>query len=175
MLWLIPARAWQLTGRSGRARIVAGCLPIFEPVMTDAVAVVGESGVSLYLCGSVANGTARPGSSDLDLLSIGLQDAAVVGQRLSARYAAAGVWKSPRSRLRTWPATPTRQTAAGCSCATTASTSRARIHPPRSPHFLPMPGLRSVSTAILASIFGDGGRGGVRDGGRGPARCPGRP
>jgi hypothetical protein len=60
---------------------------IFEPVMTDAVAVVGESGASLYVYGSVANGTARPGSSDVDLLSIGLQDAAVVGQRLSARYA----------------------------------------------------------------------------------------
>jgi hypothetical protein len=60
---------------------------IFEPVMTDAVAVVGESGASLYVYGSVANGTARPGSSDVDLLSIGLQDAAVVGQRLSVRYA----------------------------------------------------------------------------------------
>jgi uncharacterized protein len=60
---------------------------IFEPVMTDAVAVVGGSGASLYVYGSVTNGTARRGSSDVDLLSIGLQDAAVVGQRLSARYA----------------------------------------------------------------------------------------
>ena len=29
--WLIPRRAWQLTGRSGRARIVAGCLPPSSP------------------------------------------------------------------------------------------------------------------------------------------------
>jgi uncharacterized protein len=87
MLWLIPARAWQLTGRSGRAPHRDRVPAIFEPVMTDAVAVVGESGASLYVYGSVANGTARPGSSDVDLLSIGLQDAAVVGQRLSARYA----------------------------------------------------------------------------------------
>lgn len=59
----------------------------FEPVLTDAVAFLGESGASLYVYGSVANGTAHPGSSDVDLLSIGLPDAAIVGQRLSARYA----------------------------------------------------------------------------------------
>jgi hypothetical protein len=61
---------------------------IFEPVMTDAVALAGESArASLYVYGSVANGTARPGSSDVDLLSVDLPDAAVLGQRLSARYA----------------------------------------------------------------------------------------
>jgi nucleotidyltransferase-like protein len=60
---------------------------IFEPVMTDAVACLRPSGASLYVYGSVANGTARPGSSDVDLLSIGLTDAAILGQRLSARYA----------------------------------------------------------------------------------------
>lgn len=59
---------------------------LFEPVLTDAVAYLGESRASLYVYGSVANGTARPGLSDVDLLSIGLPDAAVVGQRLSARY-----------------------------------------------------------------------------------------
>jgi hypothetical protein len=59
----------------------------FEPVLADAVALVGGSGASLYVYGSVANGTARPGASDVDLLSIGLSDAAMVGQRLSARYA----------------------------------------------------------------------------------------
>src|SRR6266566_6282294 len=60
---------------------------IFEPVMTDAVAFAGESAAaSLYIYGSVANGTARPGSSDVDLLSIALPDAAFLGQRLSARY-----------------------------------------------------------------------------------------
>lgn len=60
---------------------------LFEPVLADAVACAGESRASLYVYGSVANGTARPGSSDVDLLSVGLPDAAVLGQRLSARYA----------------------------------------------------------------------------------------
>src|SRR5439155_693107 len=60
---------------------------IFEPVMADAVAFLRQSGASLYVYGSVANGTARPGSSDVDLLSVDLPDAAVLGQRLSARYA----------------------------------------------------------------------------------------
>jgi hypothetical protein len=60
---------------------------IFEPVLADAAGLAGESGASLYVYGSVANGTARPGSSDVDLLSVGLPDAAVLGQRLSARYA----------------------------------------------------------------------------------------
>ena len=54
---------------------------IFEPVMTDAVALAGESAAgkpaSLYVYGSVANGTARPGSSDVDLLSIDLPDASI--------------------------------------------------------------------------------------------------
>ena len=59
----------------------------FEPVLADAVAFAGESGASLYVYGSVATGTVRPGSSDVDLLSIGLPGAAVLGQRLSARYA----------------------------------------------------------------------------------------
>jgi hypothetical protein len=59
----------------------------FERVLADAVAFLGESRASLYVYGSVANGTERPGSSDVDLLSIGLPDAAVLGQRLSARYA----------------------------------------------------------------------------------------
>ncbi|MBF0688146.1 MAG: nucleotidyltransferase domain-containing protein [Cellulomonas sp.] len=60
---------------------------VFEDVLRDAVALVGEPGASLYLYGSVATGSARPGSSDVDLLSIDLPDAAVVGRRLSARYA----------------------------------------------------------------------------------------
>ena len=59
----------------------------FEPVLTDAVAFAGESGASLYVYGSVATGTVRPGSSDVDLLSIDLPEAAILGQRLSARYA----------------------------------------------------------------------------------------
>jgi uncharacterized protein len=59
----------------------------FEPILADAVAFVSGSGASLYLYGSVANGSVRPGSSDVDLLSIGLSDAAILGQRLSGRYA----------------------------------------------------------------------------------------
>jgi uncharacterized protein len=58
----------------------------FEPVLADAVAFAHDSGASLYVYGSVANGTVRPGSSDVDLLSIGLEEAAVLGQRLSAQY-----------------------------------------------------------------------------------------
>jgi hypothetical protein len=59
----------------------------FEPVLADAVAVAGQSGASLYVYGSVATGTARLGSSDVDLLSIDLPDAAILGQHLSTRYA----------------------------------------------------------------------------------------
>jgi hypothetical protein len=59
----------------------------FEPVLADAIALLGDDGASLYVYGSVATGTVRPGSSDVDLLSIDLPEAAVLGQRLSARYA----------------------------------------------------------------------------------------
>jgi uncharacterized protein len=59
----------------------------FEPVLADAVAFLGDSAASLYVYGSVATGTVRPGSSDVDLLSIDLPEAAILGQRLSARYA----------------------------------------------------------------------------------------
>lgn len=58
----------------------------FEPVLADAVAFLVGSRASLYVYGSVANGSVRPGSSDLDLLSIGLPDAAILEQRLSGRY-----------------------------------------------------------------------------------------
>lgn len=60
---------------------------LFDPVLADAIAFLGESRASLYVYGSVANGTARPGTSDVDLLSIDLQDAAILGERLSSRYA----------------------------------------------------------------------------------------
>jgi hypothetical protein len=59
----------------------------FEPVLADAVAFAGESGASLYVYGSVANGTVCARVSDVDLLSIGLPDAAILAQHLSARYA----------------------------------------------------------------------------------------
>jgi uncharacterized protein len=64
---------------------------VFEPVLTDAITFLRQpgtpDGASLYVYGSVANGTARPGSSDVDLLSIDLPDALGIGRRLSARYA----------------------------------------------------------------------------------------
>ena len=66
-----------------RSRVPAA----FEPVLAEAAALADERGASLYVYGSVANGTVRPGSSDVDLLTVGLPDAAAVGQRLSARYA----------------------------------------------------------------------------------------
>lgn len=66
-----------------RSRVPAA----FEPVLADAVAFAGGSGASLYVYGSVATGTVRPGSSDVDLLAVDLAGAAVLGRRLSARYA----------------------------------------------------------------------------------------
>jgi uncharacterized protein len=66
-----------------RSRVPAA----FEPVLADAVALAGDGGASLYVYGSVATGTVRYGSSDVDLLSIDLPEAAVLGRRLSARYA----------------------------------------------------------------------------------------
>lgn len=60
---------------------------VFEDILRDAVAAADGSGASLYLYGSVATGTARPGASDVDLLSIDLPDARTVARRLSARYA----------------------------------------------------------------------------------------
>jgi Nucleotidyltransferase domain len=66
-----------------RSRVPAA----FEPVLADATALASACGASLYVYGSVANGTVRPGASDVDLLSVDLPDAAAAGQRLSARYA----------------------------------------------------------------------------------------
>lgn len=61
---------------------------LFEVVLSDAVAAAAaDPGASLYLYGSVATGTARPGSSDIDLLSIGLGHSAGIGRHLSERYA----------------------------------------------------------------------------------------
>lgn len=61
--------------------------PMFEPVLREAVGSLGHAGASLYLYGSVATGTARPGASDVDLLSIDLADAAELGSRLSGLFA----------------------------------------------------------------------------------------
>jgi hypothetical protein len=68
---------------AARARVPAA----FEPVLADAVGFAAGCGASLYVYGSVANGTVRPGLSDVDLLSVDLEDPAGVGQLLSARYA----------------------------------------------------------------------------------------
>jgi hypothetical protein len=68
---------------AGRGRVPAA----FEPVLGDAVTLAGDRGASLYVYGSVANGTVRPGLSDVDLLSVGLADPPGVGRVLSARYA----------------------------------------------------------------------------------------
>jgi uncharacterized protein len=59
----------------------------FAPVLDDAAVLLGGGGASLYVYGSVANGTARVRSSDVDLLSVGVPDPARAGHRLSARYA----------------------------------------------------------------------------------------
>jgi uncharacterized protein len=59
----------------------------FEPVLADAAAFAAGCGASLYVYGSVANGTVRPGLSDVDLLSVDLADPHGVGQVLSDRYA----------------------------------------------------------------------------------------
>lgn len=66
-----------------RSRVPAA----FEPLLADAVALSTGGGASLYVYGSVANGTVRPGLSDVDLLSVGLGDPAGVAQFLSVRYA----------------------------------------------------------------------------------------
>ena len=66
-----------------RSRVPAA----FEPVLADAVAFSAGCKASLYVYGSVANGTVRPGLSDVDLLSVDLADPDGVGQVLSARYA----------------------------------------------------------------------------------------
>jgi uncharacterized protein len=60
--------------------------PVFEPVVTAVIDAV--AGVSAYLYGSVATGRARPGESDVDLLTVGLDRPAAqrLGRELSARF-----------------------------------------------------------------------------------------
>ena len=60
----------------------------FEPVLTACLAVVIDPRVSVYLYGSVATGVARVGASDVDLLTVGLSDAAAqaMQQLLSGRF-----------------------------------------------------------------------------------------
>ena len=71
------------TGAS-RERIVPAFLPVLDAARA---AVPGRA--SLYVYGSVANGTALVGTSDVDLLIVGLAaaDAGEIGHRLSVRFA----------------------------------------------------------------------------------------
>jgi hypothetical protein len=68
---------------AGRERVCA----TFEPVLRDAIQWLSSSGSSIYVYGSVANGTARTPTSDVDLLSIDLPDAPSLGDALTHRYA----------------------------------------------------------------------------------------
>lgn len=61
---------------------------LFEKVVRRAIAGVEQEEASLYLYGSVANGSAEPGSSDVDLLSINLPNAQTLAARLSHEFAA---------------------------------------------------------------------------------------
>ncbi len=78
--------------------------PVFEPVLAAAAAEIGELDLpqgsveptspesdswSLYLYGSVATGRARAGSSDVDLLAVGVAtaDADPIAGRLTTRFA----------------------------------------------------------------------------------------
>lgn len=76
------------TIRTGASRDRVSAL--FEPVLETAVDVVGaaDSAVSLYVYGSVATGMARPGGSDVDLLTVGLSpgDATDIGVALSRQF-----------------------------------------------------------------------------------------
>ena len=85
MRWLTPTRVWRLTGRSGRAPIVTGCLRPSSPSWLMPSPLLAGPG---HHCMSTDRSLPAPrhGSSDVDLLSIGLPDAAILGQRLSARY-----------------------------------------------------------------------------------------
>lgn len=63
---------------------------LFEPVLEAAVMAVHgvDRDSSLYVYGSVATGTAQPGESDVDLLTVGLRsaEAADVARALSVRF-----------------------------------------------------------------------------------------
>jgi predicted nucleotidyltransferase len=59
---------------------------IFDPILYAASAAVGDFGASLYVYGSVANGTARPGVSDVDLLSVDYPSSAELSAYLTDRF-----------------------------------------------------------------------------------------
>ena len=63
---------------------------VFEPVLDAAIIAsrIADHDSSLYVYGSVATGIARPGRSDVDLLTVGLPSSAAadVAQALSVRF-----------------------------------------------------------------------------------------
>lgn len=71
-----------ITTGARRGRVPAS----FEPVLRDAIEQMSTTSASLYVYGSVANGTARLGVSDVDLLSVDLPRASTLGDALSRRY-----------------------------------------------------------------------------------------
>lgn len=74
-----------ITTGTARSRVP----PVFEPVLSAAVAGVGR-GASVYVYGSVATGHACPPRSDVDLLAIGLEPrlARTIGRDLSGPFSA---------------------------------------------------------------------------------------
>ena len=85
-----------LEGVSADGTIVTGARranfsAAFVPVLERAVALLAaiEGNHSLHVYGSVATGTARPGRSDVDLVTIGLETATArgVGDALSSEFA----------------------------------------------------------------------------------------
>lgn len=63
--------------------------PIFEPVIAAGISTLrSHPTASLYLYGSVATGQARPGHSDVDLLTVGVEPATArnIGAQLSACF-----------------------------------------------------------------------------------------
>jgi len=84
-----------LEGVTSQGTIATGASPdripvLFEPVLDAAEIAVraADSDSSLYVYGSVATGTAQPGESDVDLLTIGLAStsAAELGLALSQQF-----------------------------------------------------------------------------------------
>jgi hypothetical protein len=85
-----------LEGKSADGMIVTGACrsrmaPAFQAVLASAIQRVSAlaQSHSLYVYGSVATGTARLGSSDVDLVTVGLAPAAAarIARELSAEYA----------------------------------------------------------------------------------------
>lgn len=72
---------------AGRDRVPTPYEPVIAAALAAFEAVVGDS-VELHLYGSVANGTARPGRSDVDLVAIDVPEdwARQTGERLSAQF-----------------------------------------------------------------------------------------